>query len=356
MRLNARFGKNGKPAGRDLDNAECNGVVQNCDLLVHPSDIPSHVAQHAVEWLMELQSGDTTDSTWQALQQWRSQHPDHERAWQHIEAINSKLRSVGAVSSIAHAALTQPRSAKRRETIKALSVLLFAGGTTWMVHDQTPWREWLADERTGVGERRTIRLADGTTVDLNTDSAISVHFGASERRVRLISGEILVSTGKENGYTSLPFVVETAHGELRPLGTRFLVRHQGSASHVDVFEGAVMICPSDGIGSMRTLHANEGARFTRGAIGEPVQTNDAHIAWTDGMLVASGMSLSDFLFELGRHRPGYLSCDPSIAELRVSGSYPLVDTDRILDILRSTLPIEIHFLTRYWVTVRPRHS
>jgi transmembrane sensor len=352
MSQDARFGKNGRPTGRrDLNNTESDGVV-----LDHPSNIPPHVAQHAVEWLMELQSGNTTDATWQALQQWRSQHPDHERAWQHIEAINGKLRSVGRTSSIAHATLTQPRSAKRRETIKALSVLLFAGGATWMVQEEAPWREWLADERTRVGERRTIRLADGTTVDLNTDSAISVHFGAFERRVRLISGEILVSTGKEKGYASLPFVVETAHGELRPLGTRFLVRHQGNASHVEVFEGIVMVSPSGGVGPAYTLRADEGVRFTQGTIGEPTPTNDAHIAWADGMLVASGMSLSNFLFELSRHRPGYLGCDPSVAELRVSGSYPLDDTDRILDMLRSTLPIEIHFLTRYWVTVRPRHS
>jgi transmembrane sensor len=84
----------------------------------------------------------------------------------------------------------------------------------------------------------------------------------------------------------------------------------------------------------------------------PTPVNDTATAWTDGMLVASGMRLADFLAELSRHRPGYLGCDPAIAGLRVSGTYPLADTDRILDTLRTTLPVEIHFRTRYWVTVR----
>ena len=74
------------------------------------------------------------------------------------------------------------------------------------------------------------------------------------------------------------------------------------------------------------------------------------------MLVASGMRLDRFLAELGRHRPGLLHCDPAIAGLRVSGTYPLADTDRVLDMLRTTLPVEIRFMTRYWATVRPARS
>lgn len=354
MKLGARLRKNDEPAERrGFDDFKSNDAGHDHDLLDSASDIPPHVAQCAVEWLVELQSGGVPDD---ALQQWLEEHPDHQRAWQRIEAINGKLRSIEGMSSIAHATLAKPYSAKRRETLKRLAVLLFAGNAAWVAQDNIPWRGWLADERTGVGERRAIRLADGTTLELNTNTAISVRFDAFERRVRLINGEILISTGKEDGYSLLPFLVETEHGELQPLGTRFSVRHEKDASRVDIFEGAVVIHPSDGIGPKRTLHANEGVRFTRTTVGEATPTNDANIAWTDGMLVASGMRLSDFLFELSRHRPGHLSCDPQVAGLRVSGSYPLDDTDRILNILRSTLPIEIHSLTPYWVTVRSRNS
>lgn len=351
-------------SGPSSSNASCN----DSHGLLRPSDIPPHVARRAVEWLVELQSGDADTTTRQALQHWLGLHPDHERAWQHIEAVNGQLRSVASpmASAIAHATLAPRRTVKRREVIKILAVLLFTGGTTWMTKDSTPWREWTADEHTGVGERRTVTLADGTTVTLNTTSAISIRFSATERRVLLISGEILVSTGKDTDHQgsnsgvgnglSRPFLIETAQGELQPLGTRFVVRQQVNASRVDIFEGAVDIRPYDGAGATRILHAGEQTRFTRNAINEPTAINNTDAAWIDGMLVASGMRLADFLAELSRHRPGRLNCDPAIAELRISGSYPLADTDRILNTLPATLPVKIHFLTRYWVTVRPAHT
>lgn len=324
------------------------------------TDIPPEVARRAVEWLVELQSDDTADIHRQALQQWLGQHPDHARAWQRIEAVNDqllgRLRSAASptASALAHATLAPRRSIKRREAIKTLAVLLFAGSTAWVAEDKTPWREWMADERTAVGERRTIALPDGTTVALNTNSAINVRFTATERRMRLVGGEILVTTGKDS--TGRPFTVETAQGDLQPLGTRFTVRLQADASRIGVFEGAVAIRPYDGAGLRRTLRAGEQGHFTRTTIGEFTPANDGDTAWTDGMLVASGMRLRDFLAELSRHRPGRLGCDPTIADLRVSGTYPLADTNRILDTLRTTLPVEVHFLTRYWVTVKPERS
>ncbi|MCX7506058.1 TonB-dependent receptor plug domain-containing protein [Delftia tsuruhatensis] len=41
------------------------------------------------------------------------------------------------------------------------------------------------------------------------------------------------------------------------------------------------------------------------------------------------------------------------AGLHVSGAYPLADTDRVLAALTSSLPVEIHSFSRYWVMVRP---
>lgn len=333
-----------------------------------PPSLPPDVARRAVEWLVELQSNEATDSMHQAHRAWRAQHPDHERAWVHIETVNQRLRATAGASplipSVASATLALPRGVTRRAAINTLAVFLFAGGAAWQAERHTawraPWSDWLADERTGVGEHRTVTLADGSTVALNTDTAINLSFTATERRLRLVSGEVLISTGHDADHVGggRPFVVETAHGELRPLGTRFMVRQQRVASRVDVFEGAVAVhlhdpTAADGRTDQgRILRAGEQARFTRSAIGGTQPASEADSAWTDGMLVASGMRLDDFLAELGRHRPGRLGCEPAIAQLRVSGTYPLASTDRVLDLLRTTLPVDIHFFTPWWVTVR----
>ncbi len=333
-----------------------------------PPSLPPEVARQAVEWLVELQSDEATDSMHQAHRAWRALHPNHERAWVHIEAVTQRLRAAAGASpltsSLASAALAPPRGVTRRAAINTLAVFLFAGGAAWQAERHTawraPWSDWLADERTGVGEHRTVTLADGSTVALNTATAVKLRFTATERRLRLVSGEVLISTGSDADHVGggRPFVVETAHGELRPLGTRFMVRQQRVASRVDVFEGAVAVRPreqagvSEGAGQGRILRAGEQARFTRSAVGDTQPASEADSAWTDGMLVASGMRLDDFLAELGRHRPGRLGCEPAIAQLRVSGTYPLASTDRVLDLLRTTLPVDIHFFTPWWVTVR----
>ena len=66
------------------------------------------------------------------------------------------------------------------------------------------------------------------------------------------------------------------------------------------------------------------------------------------------MPLGQFLDELARHRPGVLRCDPTVAELPLTGVFPLADTDRVLAALQQSLPVDVQRVTRYWVTVRPR--
>ncbi|MFC6313492.1 FecR domain-containing protein, partial [Paraburkholderia dipogonis] len=242
-------------------------------------------------------------------------------------------------------------ASRRRAGVKALATLLFAGGASWIASEHAPWRAWNADAHTALGERRSLTLADGTRVTLNTDSAIDIRFTNAERRVRLVSGEIMIATGHADGERR-PFIVETAQGSLRPLGTRFAVRQQSTLCRLDVFEGAVRINPAEAPALAPVVRAGQRARFTRTDVGalEPISENDA--AWTDGLLVASGMRLGDFVDELGRYRAGHLSCDPDVANLRLSGTYPLADTDRVLDTVARILPVEVVFMTRYWVTVR----
>lgn len=74
------------------------------------------------------------------------------------------------------------------------------------------------------------------------------------------------------------------------------------------------------------------------------------------MIVAKDMPLIDFLAELGRHRSGWLSCDPAVAQLKVTGTYPLADIGKILAILQKTLPIDVQLFTRYWIRVGVRQE
>ncbi|MDW9242514.1 fecR family protein [Burkholderia cepacia] len=320
--------------------------------------MPPQVARRAVEWWVDRQAGRTGEAFDAALARWRAEDPAHDAAWRHIETMQQRLGGLtaGLDPQAAHAALLSPRAGRRRAAVKALAVLLFAGGAAWMAEPARRAAIWPADLRTAVGERRTVTLADRTVVVLDTDTALDVRFDAAARRLRLLRGTIMVTSGHDDRVPARPLVVATAQGELRPLGTRFAVRQRDGATRIEVFAGAVRVQPDDAAARARVIAAGEGADFTRDAIGVPAPLDAYASAWTGGMLVASRMRLADLVAELDRYRRGSLRCDAAVADLRVSGTYPLDDPARVLDTLKATLPIDVRYLTRYWATVVPARS
>jgi len=314
--------------------------------------IAPEVAEQAVRWLVDLKGGATSESVRRAWEQWRRESPEHERAWQHIESVNRRLQA--APGSLARAVIGTPSKAGRRRAIKLLMLAAAGGTAAWTAKDSQLVREWAADFRTRPGERRKVELADGSSVTLNGDSALDVDFDESRRTLHLIRGEIMVVTAHERRDVPRPFAVETGHGRLRALGTRFNVRLEAEATHAGVFEGAVELRPVERPEMALMVPAGHQAVLTRDGHGDLRVLEDGAGAWVDGMLVAVDMPLGRFLAELSRHRPGRLACAPEIAQLRVSGTYPLANTDRVLAALEKALPVRVRTFTRYWVSVESR--
>lgn len=322
--------------------------------------IPPEVAQRAVEWLIHLQAEPECPALRSKWQRWHAAHPDHERAWERIETVRgqvldplSKLPSP-LKSALVRASLTPPRSPARRNALASVAVLLFAGGAAWLTREEAGWAEWVADWRTSKGERRTVTLADGTKLTLNTSTAVNINFSAHERRVRLVTGEVFISTAHDRMLR--PFLIETPEGEAQALGTRYTVRLHDKVTEVNVMEGAVQIEPRHAAGRTQTLQAGQRANFTWHAVTSPYAMDPNSNAWTDGFIVAKGMRLADFLAELSRYSPDALSCDPMVADLRVSGSYPVADIHQVLDTVSAMLSLEVETVTRFWgwQTVRVR--
>jgi len=96
------------------------------------------------------------------------------------------------------------------------------------------------------------------------------------------------------------------------------------------------------------LQAGQGVRFRSTNLDTPMTVREDANSWLNGMLVAHSMRLDDFLTELSRYSRQPLSCDPAVAGLRVSGSYPVADISRILDALSATLNLKVESVTRFW--------
>ena len=322
-----------------------------------PHDAPNsapvapQAAREAVQWLLDLRDKDDSPAVLADWQRWLTADPAHQQAWLRIESVNQQLRAASSplAAAVARAGLQDPPKMGRRRAAQALAIALVGGSAAWMVERHAPWREMAADLRTGVGERRATTLADGSTVVLNTASAINVRFGAAERRLQLVAGEVLITTAHGAAASGRAFVVETRHGQAQALGTRFSVRQDEHATRVAVFDGAVQIRPSDANASSVLLRAGQQTRFNA-AGARTASPADAltDTAWTHGSLVALSMRLDDFLEELGRYSDRPLSCDPAVAALRISGSYPTGNVDAALRSVAQALSLRVEVVDRLW--------
>ena len=323
----------------------------NATSSANPDSAPSRAAlREAAQWLVRLNSGQARPADRQALAAWRAQDAAHEAAWQRAERLSRTFGAVPAGLGMPVLAQAERTTVNRRAALRVLALVGTVAPAAYLGWRHMPWQQWTAEHRTATGERRSVTLADGSEVLLNTASALDVVFDATERLLRLRAGEVLVTTAKDSAARA--FRVETPGGWLRALGTRFAVRLVNEDTvYLAVTEGAVEITPRHG--AQRVVQAGEQCRFTAAGIQAPVALGEQALAWVQGVLYADGMRLDDFAAELARYRPGVVRCDPAVAGLRISGAFQLQDTEYILAMLRETLPVQVVTRTRYWVTLVP---
>ncbi|MFI8479491.1 FecR domain-containing protein [Pseudomonas sp. NPDC078700] len=305
------------------------------------------VLQDAANWYLDLQEAPTNSELRASHHGWLAADATHRQAWARLEKLQGKLAIVPA--GLAQPALSSA-SHKRRASIKLLGLLLMTGGVSGLAWQSTTFSNLRADQRTAAGERRSVRLDDGSTLQLNSATALNIDYSKKLREISLLQGEVLVQTAADQ--QARPLVVHTEQGSIRALGTRFLVRRENNLTQVRVLQHAVEVRTEQ---NLTPLRVNAGQQLWFGAgktlALEPLESHAD--AWINGMLIVSDWPLPRFIAELARYRSGVLRCDPALSKLRISGAFQLADSDAILDNLSTTLGVKIQRLSRYWVSVGP---
>ncbi|AQU83915.1 MULTISPECIES: FecR domain-containing protein [unclassified Halomonas] len=306
------------------------------------------ILETAVTWYVRLNADPADEATQKAWRRWLNENPLHMEAWARVERLQQRLGNLPADTAIY---TLNGAQAQRRALLRSVGMLMMLGTGGWVTTTQLKDSALLADLRTAPGQRQALTLEDGSQLHLNTRTAVDLRFTPNERRVHVHSGEILIETA--NDPLGRPFIISTPVGHIQALGTRFSVRYENNQCQVMVYRHAVAITPKTTPMSMPSRQLSEGysALFTQDNVTTPARLSGGEDAWLNGMLSIVDWRLERVASELARYRRGIVSCDPAVADLRVSGALKLDDTDQAFSALASSLPIDVRYLTRYWVRI-----
>lgn len=298
--------------------------------------------KEAAQWYAEFCSDDICRNDLEAWQQWVSQSEEHAWAWRQVEQLQGRLQGMpGRVSVAVWQQSESERILQRRRFLKGAGVLAISGGALTAAGYSaltTPAYQ----HTTRTGERRSLTLEDGSNLVLNTASAIDTVFSATERLIVLGEGEILITTAPDPAHVHRPLSVMTAHGKVRALGTRFMVRVGNKETQVTVLEHDVEITPGSG-GQRQLLTAGETASFSNTKCLPAQSLQPGADAWCNGMLIVHNWPLSQVLDELSRYSVQRLRADSGIRQLRLSGAFPLDNIAMALQAIATSVPVDIEY-------------
>jgi transmembrane sensor len=225
------------------------------------------------------------------------------------------------------------RKLPRRPLLAAVALALLASITVlflWVDRDSA------RTYSTGIGEQRTIQLADGSAVELNSRSRIKVRLTDRQRDVALIEGQALFRVAKDK---QRPFVVQAGEARVRAVGTEFDVYRKPTVTVVTVVEGRVETYPgSDGAGAAAiVLSAGDQLTVLPHSVPRPKRADTAAAtAWVHKRLIFEETPLSEVAEEFNRYNRRPLAIDdPELQTLKISGIYSSTDPVSLINFLRN---------------------
>lgn len=282
--------------------------------------------EQAIDWLLKLRDAPDDAQLNVDFNVWISSDTRHAEIYERVRCLmGDASRLLSSDPAFIQKASAQKRGLSTATSVSLSVCLAIATGAFFML--DVPLR-LQADAISGTGERQTLNLPDGSELMLNADSAVSLAFGPSERRVIVLKGEVFATVAADK---ARPFVVEANGGTTTALGTAFDVEMAKAGTNVTVLEHSVRVDTADAI-SIRIEENQKVSYDAEGAI-SAVETVDplSIAAWRQGRLVFENRPLSSVIAELERYIPGRIViAGASVGDRRITGSFDLSNPQAVL--------------------------
>lgn len=318
--------------------------------------------QEAEAWFARLMAPDCTAREREAFAHWCAAAPANAQAYAATEQLWAQLDGLEndeVVGPYAEAALT-PESKPMTEWAAAvlrrrkpapprvrsrwrLPAALVAGVAVCalglhLLLPPTPHaepRQYLTTD-----QLRTVTLADGSRVQMDLSTRIEVRLRRAERDITLLQGRAIFDVSHD---ATRPFVVDTGHGLVTALGTRFQVDREAGEVVVTLVEGSVSVGGENGGLAGIRLTPGEQVRYTPQQAQWRQRSVDTTVAtsWSRGFHVFSATPLAEAVREINRYSPTKLRLQgPGLETLVLSGNFKTSDADRIASALPLVLPVK----------------
>lgn len=314
--------------------------------------IPNSIVEEAIAWYLQLNSTQTESGKKAKFETWIAQDASHAMAYERIERIFQPIKGVdvkAAEKSIVSILQTESKQRKRKNMRGvAFGITMFA--SLYFGYQSTPVKVMLADNKTEIGEIKTLTLPDQSVITMNTNTALDIQFDQDKRMIKLYKGEVFVNVSKD---ASRPFLVITEHGDARALGTQYNVDKNVDSTHVVVIESKVEVCSASPKFSYKilnssqrkctVLHQSQGVKIGNQTL-DDVQEIDANAisGWVTGTIVIDNQPLTEVLVELQRYSPEKIIFSASeLNHIKVSGVLPVNNIPHAFDILADQFNLQI---------------
>jgi transmembrane sensor len=295
-----------------------------------PTPVDDTLRDDALEWVVRLKAGAPTRADLDALLSWRQQSDAHEQAF---KAAVRLYRLVGAAAkeladeeaaSVAQLGPRPPRRLARRAVLAGATAA--AAGYAMVRPPFGLWpsiEELSADYRTGKGERRKVAVASEVSLELNTQTSITVRSAAEGTRIELISGEAWVAAKTAS---SKPFVMLAGNGSVTASQANFDGRCLDGIVTVTCLEGTVTV---EHAGEAITLQRTEQVAYSQNGLQPSAVVDLAQVsAWQAGLLIFRDRPLASVVEEINRYRLGkIIVTSDSLKRRLVNGTFQLDKLD-----------------------------
>ena len=319
--------------------------------------------EEANAWIVRLEEGGASSATLAEFETWRKQSAQHEEAFERLSRFWGEVEAIEKLGDYAHsdAARDGMRHMRMIRRVRiacgaglgavAASLVAIVGVNIYDITFGVN-RPFEGAFQTARGEQETIALPDGSTVILNTQSALHVAYQRGNRTLRLERGEAFFEVASNR---KRPFTVQTPQGDVTAVGTAFSIKLQAEALGVTVSEGRVLLGAQPDAAAIEVF-AGQAARIGNG-VETVLQVSDGAINkaldWRDGVLTFEGETLETVISEISRYTDVNIEIsDEGLKSVRIVAYYKIGGIERLFEALELMANVNVERVSASPVRLR----